>query len=85
MTNAGAGTATRSPRPRYHPAAQPLPKTPAKHKGTDLSRWDAREITAVAATLNARPRKSLDWRTPAEVFNELLQSAQKQAGVATTD
>ena len=54
-------------------------------KGTDLSRWEAREITAVAATLNARPRKSLDWRTPAEVFNELLQSARQQAGVATTD
>jgi len=54
-------------------------------KGTDLSRWDAGEITAAAATLNARPCKSLDWRTPAEVFNAPLQSAQQQAGVATTD
>lgn len=52
-------------------------------KGTDLARWDTDEITAVAATLNARPRKILDWRTPAEAFNELLRS-HSQAGVATT-
>ena len=53
-------------------------------KGTDLARWDASEIAAVAATLNARPRKVLGWKTPAEVFEELILSAQ-QAGVATTD
>ena len=35
-------------------------------KGTDLSRWSAREIDAVAATLNTRPRKTLGWKTPAE-------------------
>ena len=29
--SAGAGTATRSPRPRYHFLTQPLPTTPAKH------------------------------------------------------
>lgn len=53
-------------------------------KGTDLARWDASEIAAVAATLNARPGKVLGWKTPAEVFEELILSAQ-QAGVATTD
>ena len=37
-------------------------------KGTDLSRWSAEEIEAVAHALNTRPRKSLDWKTPAEVF-----------------
>ena len=51
-------------------------------KGTDLSRWNAEEIEAVAATLNARPRKTLGWKTPAEALNELLLV--QQAGVAPT-
>ena len=53
-------------------------------KGTDLSRWSAEELEAVAFTLNNRPRKVLNWRTPAEVFHEQLQSL-RQDGVATTD
>jgi IS30 family transposase len=53
-------------------------------KGTDVSRWSAEEIAAVADTLNRRPRKTLAWKTPAEAFNELLLSAQ-QAGVASID
>ena len=52
-------------------------------KGTDLTRWSAEEIQAVAVTLNGRPRKSLGWRTPAEVFTNQLQSI-TQASVATT-
>jgi IS30 family transposase len=52
-------------------------------KGTDLAHWSAEEIAAVAATLNNRPRKTLDWKTPAEALNEQLLSLQ-QAGVATT-
>lgn len=52
-------------------------------KGTDLSRWSAHEIAAVATTINNRPRGILGWRTPAEVFAEQLRSAQ-QATVATT-
>ncbi len=53
-------------------------------KGTDLARWSAEEIGAVASTLNSRPRKTLGWKTPAEAFDELLLSAQ-QGGVATID
>lgn len=53
-------------------------------KGTDLSRWSADEIEAVANTLNARPRKDLGWKTPAEALNQHLLSLQ-EAGVATTD
>ena len=52
-------------------------------KGTDLSRWSAEEIEAVAHALNTRPRKTLGWKTPAEAFNEQLLSLQ-QAGVAST-
>ena len=52
-------------------------------KGTDLSRWDADELQAVAITLNSRPRKSLGWKTPAEALNEHLLSL-SEAGVATT-
>jgi IS30 family transposase len=52
-------------------------------KGTDLSRWTQRELQAVVATLNARPRKTLNWRTPAEVYQEQLTSL-AQAGVAST-
>lgn len=52
-------------------------------KGTDLSVYSADEIAAVAAALNARPRKTLDWRTPAEALDQLLQSANKPS-VATT-
>jgi IS30 family transposase len=51
-------------------------------KGTDLARWSAEEIEAVAITLNNRPRKTLGWKTPAEALNEQLVSL--QAGVAST-
>ena len=43
-------------------------------KGTDVSRWNAEELDAVATALNSRPRKSLAWRTPAEAFNEHVLS-----------
>ena len=51
--------------------------------GTDLSRWSAQEIYAVANALNTRPRKTLGWMTPAEALNEYLKSSQ-QPSVATT-
>ena len=53
-------------------------------KGTDLSRWAAGDIEAVAHALNTRPRKTLGWKTPAEAFNDHLLLLQ-QAGVASTD
>jgi IS30 family transposase len=44
-------------------------------KGTDLSIHSADEIAAVAAALNARPRKTLAWKTPAEALDQLFISA----------
>jgi IS30 family transposase len=52
-------------------------------KGTDLTRYDSEDLAAVAATLNGRPRKTLDWKTPAEALNELL-SHHGSDSVATT-
>lgn len=52
-------------------------------KGTDLCAHDHQEIAAVASALNARPRKTLGWRTPAEALDTLLRS-QKISAVATT-
>jgi len=52
-------------------------------KGTDLSLHGTDALTAVASALNARPRKTLGWRTPAETLDKLLKAAQSD-GVATT-
>ena len=52
-------------------------------KGTDLARWSADDLAAVAHALNSRPRKTLNWKTPAEALTEHLLSLE-QAGVATT-
>ncbi len=44
-------------------------------KGTDLARHSADDLAAAAAALNTRPRKTLGWRTPAEVLDEYLAPA----------
>jgi IS30 family transposase len=44
-------------------------------KGTDLARHSADELAAVADALNSRPRKTLGWKTPAEVLNDHLTAA----------
>ena len=52
-------------------------------KGTDLSKHTHQELDAVAHTLNTRPRKTLGWKTPAEVLDQFL-AGQYEASVATT-
>ncbi|MCG7598159.1 IS30 family transposase [Mycobacterium sp. PSTR-4-N] len=50
-------------------------------KSTDLSLWGPGYLDNVAAELNGRPRKTLDWKTPAEALNQLLS---KPPTVAST-
>ena len=51
-------------------------------KGTDLSQHGADELSAVAHSLNTRPRKTLGWQTPAEALDRLLKQDMIE-GVAT--
>jgi len=43
-------------------------------KGTDLSKYSADHLQAVANELNDRPRKTLNWESPAERLCALLGS-----------
>jgi IS30 family transposase len=41
-------------------------------KGTDLSQFSQADLRRIAASLNARPRPTLDLHTPAEMLNQML-------------
>lgn len=52
-------------------------------KGTDLAGYAQHYLDYVAAELNTRPRKTLDWATPAEALEKLLSNPTSN-GVALT-
>lgn len=41
-------------------------------KGTNLNRYNQRDLNSIARELNRRPRKTLNWQSPAEAYAELL-------------
>ena len=53
-------------------------------KGTDLRQHDAEQLAAVAAELNARPRKTLSWQTPAARIANLTVTTHPQSASATS-
>lgn len=50
-------------------------------KGTDLSGHTQDELNAIAWKLNNRPRKMHGFRTPLQVYNDMLQMAQMSDGM----
>lgn len=50
-------------------------------KGTNLARYSQRQLDRIAWALNTRPRKTLNFRTPAEVFFEHCFKERLNAGV----
>jgi len=53
-------------------------------KGKDLSFYGPGLLDQFAAQLNGRPRKTLNWRTPAEALDALLSGESGPPDVATT-
>jgi transposase, IS30 family len=41
-------------------------------KGTDLSGYSQEQLDAIADQMNGRPRKTLGWHSPLEVYGQWL-------------
>ncbi|WP_089253016.1 IS30 family transposase [Rhodococcoides kyotonense] len=53
-------------------------------KGTDLSVHSSEWLDEVADRLNTRPRKTLGWKTPLQIFTDIVEEYNESL-VATTD
>ena len=53
-------------------------------KNTSLRRFSPDDLDEIARRLNTRPRKTLDWKTPAQALEELLSNPANQPSVAPT-
>jgi len=71
---------TERSRDRHRAAARPHTEHPTAEG--KLYCCAIKDLLAVQAAVNSRPRKVFDWKTPAEVLDEQLRSLH-QAGVAT--
>ena len=49
-------------------------------KGTNLAVHSQGELNAITLNLNTRPRRRLDWCTPLQVYNELIDLDQAPLG-----
>lgn len=47
-------------------------------KGEDLSQYDQDALDAIADLMNNRPRKTLDWRSPYQAFQQFMQAIEQQ-------
>ncbi len=43
-------------------------------KGTDLRAYSATDLQAAAEEINQRPRKTLGWARPVDLFEQLLSA-----------
>ena len=50
-------------------------------KGTDLSGYSQEQLDAIADEMNGRPRKTLDWATPLEVYAQWLTRLDQDSAV----
>jgi IS30 family transposase len=49
-------------------------------KGTKLTEFSQDDLNDIALSLNTRPRRRLHWRTPLEVYTEIIQLDQSAGG-----
>jgi hypothetical protein len=54
-------------------------------KGSDLSDPTGADLARIAAEVNNRPRKTLAWRRPGDLFHTALTAAQPHAQTATRE